>query len=192
MSDQIVEGCARNQGRSRSNTTNDFARLRRVNPCLHFCWIESFVESLLPRVRASPSVRTAKSRFCTFTSQRARASWEGRSGRRKSIEHTKHHLHLLSLLTIVNKKLYRSSNQQQNIPENMSAPAPNGANTAAAPAANDARDPSGFLSEIIGAPVTVKLNSGVVYKGMYMLSRLILKNSFVSLGPKIHVQVADT
>ena len=35
--------------------------------------------------------------------------------------------------------------------------APNGA--------SDARDPSGFLSEIIGAPVTVKLNSGVVYKG---------------------------
>ncbi|KAK3079867.1 U4/U6-U5 snRNP complex subunit lsm6 [Coniosporium uncinatum] len=27
-----------------------------------------------------------------------------------------------------------------------------------------ARDPSGFLSEIIGAPVTVKLNSGIVYK----------------------------
>lgn len=42
----------------------------------------------------------------------------------------------------------------------MSAPTqtPNGA--------GDARDPSGFLSEIIGAPVTVKLNSGVVYKGM--------------------------
>jgi len=35
--------------------------------------------------------------------------------------------------------------------------APNGA--------GDSRDPSGFLSEIIGAPVTVKLNSGVVYKG---------------------------
>lgn len=32
--------------------------------------------------------------------------------------------------------------------------------------ATDAKDPSGFLSEIIGAPVTVKLNSGVVYKGM--------------------------
>ncbi|KAJ9663405.1 U4/U6-U5 snRNP complex subunit lsm6 [Coniosporium apollinis] len=31
--------------------------------------------------------------------------------------------------------------------------------------ASDAKDPSGFLSEIIGAPVTVKLNSGVVYKG---------------------------
>lgn len=25
--------------------------------------------------------------------------------------------------------------------------------------------PSGFLSEILGAPVTVKLNSGVIYKG---------------------------
>lgn len=32
-------------------------------------------------------------------------------------------------------------------------------------ASSDGRDPSGFLSEIIGAPVTVKLNSGVVYKG---------------------------
>ncbi|KAK8244298.1 U6 snRNA-associated Sm-like protein LSm6 [Phyllosticta capitalensis] len=31
--------------------------------------------------------------------------------------------------------------------------------------AAEAKDPSGFLSEIIGAPVTVKLNSGVVYKG---------------------------
>jgi U6 snRNA-associated Sm-like protein LSm6 len=41
----------------------------------------------------------------------------------------------------------------------MSAPA------AAANGATDAKDPSGFLSEIIGAPVTVKLNSGVVYKG---------------------------
>ena len=71
----------------------------------------------------------------------------------------------------------------------MSAPAPNGATTTAAPAANDARDPSGFLSEIIGAPVTVKLNSGVVYKGMYTSTRLVLENSFVSLGPTIHVQV---
>jgi U6 snRNA-associated Sm-like protein LSm6 len=31
----------------------------------------------------------------------------------------------------------------------------------------EGRDPSGFLSEIIGAPVTVKLNSGIVYKGMF-------------------------
>ncbi|KAH8422946.1 U4/U6-U5 snRNP complex subunit LSM6 [Aspergillus melleus] len=30
---------------------------------------------------------------------------------------------------------------------------------------SEGRDPSTFLSEIIGAPVTVKLNSGVVYKG---------------------------
>jgi U6 snRNA-associated Sm-like protein LSm6 len=31
----------------------------------------------------------------------------------------------------------------------------------------EGRDPSGFLTEIIGAPVTVKLNSGIVYKGAY-------------------------
>ncbi|PLB47003.1 U6 snRNA-associated Sm-like protein LSm6 [Aspergillus steynii IBT 23096] len=30
---------------------------------------------------------------------------------------------------------------------------------------SEGRDPSTFLGEIIGAPVTVKLNSGVVYKG---------------------------
>jgi len=29
----------------------------------------------------------------------------------------------------------------------------------------EASDPSTFLSEIIGAPITVKLNSGVEYKG---------------------------
>ena len=34
----------------------------------------------------------------------------------------------------------------------------NGANS-------EGKDPSSFLSEIIGAPVTVKLNSGVIYKG---------------------------
>ncbi|KKA21681.1 U6 snRNA-associated Sm-like protein LSm6 [Rasamsonia emersonii CBS 393.64] len=32
-------------------------------------------------------------------------------------------------------------------------------------ASSEGKDPSAFLSEIIGAPVTVKLNSGVVYKG---------------------------
>ena len=31
--------------------------------------------------------------------------------------------------------------------------------------AGDSKDPSTFLSEILGAPVLVKLNSGVVYKG---------------------------
>ncbi|MCJ1343197.1 U4/U6-U5 snRNP complex subunit lsm6, partial [Peltigera leucophlebia] len=34
-----------------------------------------------------------------------------------------------------------------------------------ATSSTDGRDPSGFLSEIIGAAVTVKLNSGVIYKG---------------------------
>ena len=33
--------------------------------------------------------------------------------------------------------------------------------------AGDSRDPSGFLSDIIGAPVTVKLNSGIIYKGAW-------------------------
>ncbi|KAI9843194.1 MAG: U4/U6-U5 snRNP complex subunit lsm6 [Sclerophora amabilis] len=32
-------------------------------------------------------------------------------------------------------------------------------------ASSEGGDPSSFLGEIIGAPVTVKLNSGVVYKG---------------------------
>lgn len=32
-------------------------------------------------------------------------------------------------------------------------------------AQGEGKDPSGFLGEIIGSPVTVKLNSGVVYKG---------------------------
>lgn len=31
--------------------------------------------------------------------------------------------------------------------------------------ANEGKDPSGFLSQIIGNAVTVKLNSGVVYRG---------------------------
>ncbi len=36
-------------------------------------------------------------------------------------------------------------------------------------AKEDSRDPSGFLSEIIGAPVTVKLNSGIIYKGEWRI-----------------------
>ena len=31
--------------------------------------------------------------------------------------------------------------------------------------AEDSKGPSGFLSDIIGAPITVKLNSGVEYRG---------------------------
>jgi hypothetical protein len=38
----------------------------------------------------------------------------------------------------------------------------------------DGKDPSGFLSEIIGNPVTVKLNSGVVYKGKSLGSFILL------------------
>lgn len=50
----------------------------------------------------------------------------------------------------------------------MSASPTNNGSAAAAPTSvNEARDPSGFLSEIIGAPVTVKLNSGVVYRGAF-------------------------
>jgi U6 snRNA-associated Sm-like protein LSm6 len=59
------------------------------------------------------------------------------------------------------------------------SPINNGAAAAAAPTSvNEARDPSGFLSEIIGAPVTVKLNSGVVYRGVFPLlaTRLRRKN----------------
>lgn len=40
-------------------------------------------------------------------------------------------------------------------------------------AASDGKDPSGFLSEILGAPVTVKLNSGVVYKGQSVSHRFL-------------------
>jgi hypothetical protein len=49
----------------------------------------------------------------------------------------------------------------------MSASPDNNGAAAAPTSVNEARDPSGFLSEIIGAPVTVKLNSGVVYRGVF-------------------------
>lgn len=34
---------------------------------------------------------------------------------------------------------------------------------------SEGKDPSAFLSEIIGAPVIVKLNSGVVFKGIVLV-----------------------
>ena len=37
--------------------------------------------------------------------------------------------------------------------------------TTAPTTSSDPKDPASFLSSIIGVPVTVKLNSGVVYKG---------------------------
>lgn len=55
----------------------------------------------------------------------------------------------------------------------------NGANTQ-----GEGKDPASFLSEIIGAPVTVKLNSGVIYKGMNLFDRKILvsKSKLFVLG----------
>jgi hypothetical protein len=38
--------------------------------------------------------------------------------------------------------------------------------------AEDTKDPSGFLSNIIGKNVLVKLNSGVIYKGWSPLEML--------------------
>ena len=50
-------------------------------------------------------------------------------------------------------------------------------------ASSDGSDPSSFLQEIIGAPVTVKLNSGVVYKGVLAhKSTTYLLTKFTSLG----------
>ena len=37
------------------------------------------------------------------------------------------------------------------------------------PSQGDGKDPSAFLADIIGNPVTVKLNSGVVYKGKLLV-----------------------
>lgn len=42
-------------------------------------------------------------------------------------------------------------------------------------AQSEGKDPSSFLGDIIGNPVIVKLNSGVVYKGK--------KKNHVALGP---------
>ncbi|KAF2084238.1 U6 snRNA-associated Sm-like protein LSm6 [Saccharata proteae CBS 121410] len=58
--------------------------------------------------------------------------------------------------------------------------------------AGTAKDPSGFLSEIMNAPVTVKLNSGVVYKGElqnvdgYMNIALENTKEFVNGEPRRH------
>lgn len=55
----------------------------------------------------------------------------------------------------------------------------------------DGRDPSGFLSEIIGAAVTVKLNSGVIYKGntlQYSRKSIYLDDLYrgASIGGRLH------
>lgn len=43
---------------------------------------------------------------------------------------------------------------------------------------SEGKDPSSFLSEIIGSAVTVKLNSGVIYKGKQ--TTLILRLDILS------------
>lgn len=43
-------------------------------------------------------------------------------------------------------------------------------------------DPSGFLSEIIGSPITVKLNSGVEYRGSLVCIALLLLLLMVTIG----------
>ncbi|KAL1838386.1 hypothetical protein VTJ49DRAFT_2698 [Mycothermus thermophilus] len=58
-------------------------------------------------------------------------------------------------------QLARSDAQQPHL----FIPDPQDMENGAATQGEGAKDPSGFLSEIIGNPVTVKLNSGVVYKG---------------------------
>lgn len=39
---------------------------------------------------------------------------------------------------------------------------------------SEGKDPSAFLSEIIGAPVIVKLNSGVVFKGIALYTSIVV------------------
>lgn len=53
---------------------------------------------------------------------------------------------------------------QKKMTENGPADAPTGSTS----------DPSGFLSEIIGSPITVKLNSGVEYRGSLVRIALLL------------------
>lgn len=75
----------------------------------------------------------------------------------------------LSLRTNIRETrfLEGATKEQEYIYTMSASPVNNSSNGAAAPTSvNEARDPSGFLSEIIGAPVTVKLNSGVVYRGV--------------------------
>jgi small nuclear ribonucleoprotein (snRNP)-like protein len=53
--------------------------------------------------------------------------------------------------------------------------------------ASEGKDPSTFLAEITGAPVTVKLNSGVVYKGQssrFPLGLFLVTNDADYLFPR--------
>lgn len=51
-----------------------------------------------------------------------------------------------------------------------------------APQQGEGKDPSGFLGEILNSAVTVKLNSGVVYKGiLYILHLATLPSSYLAI-----------
>lgn len=50
---------------------------------------------------------------------------------------------------------------------------------------SEGKDPSSFLSEVIGNAVTVKLNSGVIYKGNYPAHLLESIISLVICGTNI-------
>lgn len=52
-----------------------------------------------------------------------------------------------------------------------------------APQQGEGKDPSGFLGDIINSAVTVKLNSGVVYKGMCAALYLPSRPYICSLPP---------
>lgn len=101
-------------------------------------WISVKLMSLLKEVRGK-EIQNAPIKSQHFLS----LAWN-------RLPHLEHHHHA-SLQTL------RQQNKMSAEPDTPPQ-APSGA--------QDARDPSGFLSEIIGAPVTVKLNSGVVYRGM--------------------------
>lgn len=57
--------------------------------------------------------------------------------------------------------------------------------------ASEGKDPSGFLSEILGAPVTVKLNSGVVYKGTETILYLVVWTKTHASGTSGELQSVD-
>ncbi len=57
--------------------------------------------------------------------------------------------------------------------------------------ASEGKDPSGFLSEILGAPVTVKLNSGVVYKGTDSIPSLMSSTMTHNSGNLGELQSVD-
>ncbi|KAJ5615413.1 hypothetical protein N7537_000527 [Penicillium hordei] len=69
------------------------------------------------------------------------------------IVHHPHRLPGLSLSNASSLRLIQNTSQPDHNTNMENAPTSEG------------KDPSVFLSEIIGAPVIVKLNSGVVYKG---------------------------